>query len=236
MSDIINPSEVANYYNKVKSVWPDNESWYQHTREEISKFIIKYPFRESDSVLNAGCGDMDYDIKGNVHFVDIAESKIKDKPLHTVANIENLPFESNTFDGIICVGSVLNYCDAIAAISELSRVLRPKGRLILEFESSSSFEYLNTPAQSADAHIVTTSYQGEPHKIWVFSPGHIKTIIKLCGLSIRKVHYFHIFSALAFHLGKSEEAAAYYAKYDPLSIIVPFVRQHGCNLILLCEK
>ena len=236
MDDKIEPSEVAKYYSKVKSVWPDNEPWYQHTREEISRFITKHPFYERDYVLNAGCGDIDYDIKGTVHYVDIAENKIKDKPNYTVANIENLPFESNTFDGVVCVGSVLNYCDAIAAISELSRVLRPKGWLILEFESSKSFEYLNTPAHSADAHIVITTYQGEPHKIWVYSPRYIKSIIKQHGLSICKEHFFHVFSTLAFHYGKSEDDAAFYAKYDPFSILLPFVRKQGCNLILLCEK
>ena len=236
MADKIESSEVANYYNRVKSVWPDSELWYQHTRDEIPRFINKHPFNVNDYVLNAGCGDKDYDIKGMVHYVDIAESKIKDKPKHTVANIENLPFESNSFDGVICVGSVLNYCDAIAAISELSRVLRPKGRLILEFESSNSYEYLNTPAYSADAHIVMTTYQGEPHKIWVYSPQYIKNIIKQSALVICKEHFFHVFSELAFHCGESEEEAARFARFDSISTLVPFVKKHGCNLILLCEK
>lgn len=54
----------------------------------------------------------------------------------------DLPFAENSIDNILCVGSVLNYCDAIAAISEFNRVLKYNGHLILEYESSWGFEYI----------------------------------------------------------------------------------------------
>ncbi len=54
-----------------------------------------------------------------------------------------MPFNNLFFDNILCVGSVLNYCDALTALSELSRVLKPNGNLILEYESSWGFEYLH---------------------------------------------------------------------------------------------
>ena len=47
----------------------------------------------------------------------------------------DLPFAENSIDNILCVGSVLNYCDAIAAISEFNRVFKYNGHLILEYES-----------------------------------------------------------------------------------------------------
>lgn len=79
MDNRIDPAEVADYYNAVKSVWPDNEPWYQHTIKEIDSFIRRHPFNINDVILNAGCGDSKYQIHGFVYNVDIAEEKIKNK-------------------------------------------------------------------------------------------------------------------------------------------------------------
>ena len=241
MDNLLDQKEIARFYNKIKSVWPEDDSfrqysWYHHTRSTISNFICKHPFKNNDYILNAGAGDKDYDVRGTVHCVDIAEEKIKDRPLHTVASIEALPFENDTFTGIICVGSVINYCDAVAAISELSRVLRPSGRIILEFESSSSYEYKGLPEYGADAEVVETTYQGHPHKLWVFSPMYIKSILKHCKLRVLDEEYFHIISALAIHFGKKEQEAARYVNIDKIAKLIVPIKRHGCNVILECEK
>ncbi len=241
MDNSIDQKEIARFYNKIKSVWPQDDSfrqysWYHHTRSTISKFICKHPFKNDDYILNAGAGDKDYDVLGTVHCVDIAEEKIKDKPLHTVASIEALPFEDNSFTGIICVGSVINYCDAVAAISELSRVLRPSGRMILEFESSSSYEFKGKSVYNADAAMIDSTYQGQTLKQWVFSPEYIKSILKHCELKILTEVYFHIFSALALYLGKTEQEAARYVNIDKIAKLIAPIKRHGCNVILECEK
>lgn len=187
-------------------------------------------------MLNAGSGDKDYNIVGRVHCVDIAEERIKDKPLFTVASIEDMPFEDKSFDGIVCVGSVLNYCDAVAAISELSRVLRSKGKMLLEFESNCSYEYKGTSSYAANADLVITSYYGQPHKIWLFSPQYIKSLLYQNGFKILTKEYFHILSTFAYSHGKSEVEAARYTKYDKIAKLIPCIRKHGCNVILECVK
>ena len=139
-------------------------------------------------------------------------------------------------EAYVCVGSVINYCDAVSAISELARVLRPKGKLILEFENSYSFEYLGTKAYSAIADIITTQYQGKTHRNWIYSPKYIISILKQNGLSIDTKTYFHILSTLSLHFGNNEDHAASFAKYDRIANLFPFLRKHGCNLILRCTK
>lgn len=232
----IDSQKVADYYNKLSSIWPQNEPWYRHTQKEISRFIHDHPFEKNDYVLNAGAGENDYNIQGRIHYVDIAEKKIQDKPLFTVANIEKLPFENDLFTGVVCVGSVLNYCDAVAALSELSRVLCRSGKLILEFESSYSYEYKGTPLYGVDADVVTTTYYGQPHKIWVFSPAYIKRVLNHCNLKLLNEEYFHIISALAFHLGKSETDSSRYTCLDTIAKRIPFVKRHGCNVLMECVK
>lgn len=232
----INSREVADYYNNISSIWPENDPWYNHTQKQISRFIHKHPFDDNDYVLNAGGGDNDYNISGRIHYVDIAEDKIKNKPLFTVANIERMPFEDCLFTGVLCVGSVLNYCDAAAAISELARVLCNSGKLILEFESSCSYEYKGTPSYKVDADIITTTYYGQPHKIWVYSPVYIKRILKACNFKVLKEESFHIFSALAYHLGRTEADSAKYTHFDTIAKRIPFIRKHGCNVLMECVK
>lgn len=236
MDSLLDQKEVAQFYNNVLSVWPQGNAWYQYTRSRISKFICSHPFDKNSYILNAGAGDMEYDISGVVHNVDIAEDKIKNTPLYTVANIENLPFDDNTFNGIICVGSVINYCDAVAAISELTRVLCSSGRIIIEFESSYSYEYKGFPEYGADVEVVETNYQGQPHKLWVFSPRYIKSILKQCKLRILDEEYFHIISALALRLGKTEQEAARYVNIDKIAKLIAPIKRHACNVILECEK
>lgn len=75
----------------------------------------------------------------------------------------------NSIDNILCVGSVLNYCDAIAAISEFNRVLKYNGHLILEYESSWGFEYIGKKCYKSDACIITTEYIEKEHTQWLYS-------------------------------------------------------------------
>ena len=236
MDNRIDPAEVADYYNAVKSVWPDNEPWYQHTIKEIDSFIRRHPFNINDVILNAGCGDSKYQIHGFVYNVDIAEEKIKNKSNSMVSSIEQLPFDSHFFDGIVCVGSVINYCDPLKAISELSRVLRPHGKLIIEFESSASYEYFGTHIFSKDVELVFPTYQGHPHKIWVYSPDYIKMILNQFGFRVIKECYFHILSTLSYYFYRNEDKASKLAFLDPVARLSAPIRKHGCNVIMECIK
>jgi ubiquinone/menaquinone biosynthesis C-methylase UbiE len=44
---------------------------------------------------------------------------------------EDLPFEDNSFDQIACLGALLYFSDPSRALSEMRRVLKPGGRLIM---------------------------------------------------------------------------------------------------------
>ncbi len=102
----------------------------------------KNKFAENSYVLNARSGGNSYNLKCKQHHVDIADKKISHLELFTVSSIENLPFNDDCFDGIICVGSVINYCDAMQTISEFSRVLKRNDILIIEFENSYGYEFI----------------------------------------------------------------------------------------------
>ena len=55
-----------------------------------------------------------------------------------VGDCENLPFESDSFDVVICTQSFHHYPNAQDFFNSVSRVLRPGGRLILRDMTSNS--------------------------------------------------------------------------------------------------
>lgn len=72
---------------------------------------------------------------------------------------------------------------------------------------------------------------------WLFyGSKYIPRILKECGLKIISTRKFHIFSALMLDFGKCENDAAWYAKFDVLGSYLPFINNHGSNIIVHCIK
>lgn len=231
----LDKNEIKTFYDQVENVWPENDEWHTVNQNEIRKYIHTFKL-ENCKVLNAGSGGSTYGLNIEMYHADIVENKIKDKKHYVVCSIEDMPFEDCSFDVVICVGSVINYCDPIKAITELSRVLKTNGIMILEFESSYSFEYRKTKIYRANANIVTTKYFDKPHKLWVYSAKYIANILTSNRISIIDTYSFHILSSLHYHYKKDESMAARYAKLDGICRHIPFVRKHAGNIILLGKK
>ena len=144
-------------------------------------------------------------------------------------------------DMIICVGSVLNYCSsATTAIREFSRVLKPGGPIILEYETTDSYEYKGTSNyHKSVAYNVETFYGGEPESLTMYSQKYINLILKNYGFKKRKRKRFHIFSPHYLkNKGKTIEEtnhAAHFACWDPVARFFHLTKNCS-NTILLCTK
>lgn len=224
-------------YSSMDSVWPDNDRWYNYTHNFILEFIKRYlapKLSQESFYLNAGSGGTVYDIQGICHHVDIAENLICEFKNHTVASVENLPFEKDVFDAVICVGSVLNYCDAVISIKEISRVLKKGGYLVLEFERSNTGELLFTSEYGKNSTKQQYDYMGHTHTLWLYSEKMITQILNKCKLSVVKIERFHCVSALANRVFHQEEQSGKFAHYDVLFKPISYLLAH--NTILLCKK
>ncbi|HKO18831.1 MAG TPA: methyltransferase domain-containing protein, partial [Acidobacteriaceae bacterium] len=84
-----------------------------------------------------------------------------------VGDLESLPFHDGTFEGVVCVGPVINYVSALEAISEMSRVLRQGGSLLLHFESSDSLEHLGTSRWRKRVAPLRTINNGKEDVVWI---------------------------------------------------------------------
>lgn len=240
MNNEIDLDSVKNMYNEMPEIWPNDDKWYQYTYLQISEFLAhissKYQFTNEMKVLNAGSGGNTYNLLGTHYHVDVAEQKIKNLPNSYVGNIENLMFEDNMFDVCICVGSVINYCDAFVVIAELSRVLKKDGFLILDFDQSYSFEFLGTPSFKKAADIVETFNSGYVDKTWIYSPQYIYKILKQRKLKICDIKKYHMLSPLYYRIIHDENRAAKFAKFDRYVSHIPILKNLSCNIILCSQK
>jgi SAM-dependent methyltransferase len=101
-----------------------------------------------EAFLDAGCGDgrylaaLDAELPERVAGVDIAERILETARARVPradlrqANLESLPFADGAFDLVLSSQVIEHVLDAPAAVGELSRVLRPGGRLVISTDNA----------------------------------------------------------------------------------------------------
>lgn len=232
--DTESPKDI---YSSMDCVWPDDNRWYNYTLKYILDFIannLTSKLSRESIFLNAGSGGSVYNLPGICYHLDIAENLINMFERYTVASIEEMPFEDNSFDAAICVGSVLNYCDAVKSLRELSRVVKHGGYLILEFERSNTGELWFTSEYGKNTTKQQYDYMGHIHTLWLYSEKVIAQILKECNFDIIRQERFHCISALANRITHREEYSGQFARYDMW--VKPFSYLMAHNTILLCKK
>lgn len=227
---------VRNFYNNTPAIWAPNDQWHQWSYKQIEKYLSQITFTPQEHILNAGSGGNSYGLICDMIHVDIAEKKLKGIPNAIVSSIESMPFHTSEFDHIVCVGSVINYCDASAAISEFSRVIKQGGKLILEFENSGGYEYCGTSTYRNSANLVTVKFQGEDHNQWLYSLPYIKSLLLANSFAVDDIFAYHICSSLALYLSGDETKAVKYAQFDAVARMLPMMVVHANNFILNCRK
>lgn len=211
-------SSARRLYASGQPIWDQADRWNARKVREISRFcseIVRSSVAEDSRVLNAGAGSHRYEwMPAQALWTDRFAAQLAGRPDAVVADLENLPFQDESFDIVICVGSVLNYVSAIEALTELCRVLSKGGRLILHFETSDSLEHLFTKRWRAPVAPLHTVNSGRPDLVWIYSRAFVGRILKGLGMTIEKEHSFHIASAALLRLGVPQQLAALAQSFD----------------------
>lgn len=236
----LDPSTVRARYND-PSTYTYTDNWHRFTaakiRREVGGWWEAILANDECLVLNAGAGGNDLGLlPANTINLDISERQISASSCPLVASIEAIPLQDETVDILLCVGSVMNYCDAALAISEFRRVLRPGGRLVLEFESSKSGELATQHAFGRSAAIAETFYGNQPEAVWVYSPNYIGNLLRAAGFESQKRIAIHILSPWILLLFRSVNAAALIARLDPVARYVPFLNRFASNHLVFCQR
>jgi SAM-dependent methyltransferase len=217
------------------------DAWHRFTAEEIKRELsaiwTSLSFGSDQIVLNAGAGGTELGLAGATTLnLDISETRVSTLPKGVVASIESLPLADQSIDAIICVGSVINYCDAAAAISEFGRVLKRFGHLVLEFESSRSAELIPQHAFGKSAAVADTFYAGEEEAIWVYTFEYITNLLCAADISIVKEIPIHVLSPWALLLFRSSRLASLLAPLDKIARRLHPMTRWASNQFLLCTK
>ncbi|HTV26954.1 MAG TPA: methyltransferase domain-containing protein [Xanthobacteraceae bacterium] len=224
-------------YGDGQPIWNFNDRWNSYKRQRIDQFARLYAatsIQAAASVLDAGCGNLGYDWLAQIAIrLDRFPKQVARLPNAIIGDVETLPFKNEVFDFVVCVASVLNYVSAAEAISEIARVTRHGGGLLLHFETSSSLEYLWRPQWRSLVARIQTVNSGREDEIWIYHPRYIANLLRGAGYKIIRYQGFHIASALGLRFGWSQQRAAALSLLDP--IFLPLSR-FSDDIILLAER
>lgn len=238
--DRIDLNEVAKSYDLIQNIWPINDKWHTYNQQQIVNSLkhaglLSIP--NESKILNAGSGGSAYSMnESNMYHVDLAASKIINKKHCHVGNIESLPYDNCFFDVIICVGEVVNYCDAPKVILEFSRVLKKDGILILEYESTNTLELIFRKEFNCPRLLWETFYQGHPEWIWYYSDDYIINLLSIYSFNVLNNYQFHILSILVYRFTHNPNFSYYFSFFDPICRLLPWIRRYGSNTIILARK
>jgi SAM-dependent methyltransferase len=215
------------------SVWDHFDRWHRLTRRRIRNVIHRLvEGLISPRVANVGSGGESYGLRADGHIhVDVIIGLL---PHHNsvAADILLLPIASSSIDIAVCVGSVINHVDAAVAIAELIRIVRPGGRLILEFDSTDGLNYLFSRESGRAAAVANTFYNGRSIAITEYSRRYIEALLNAGGVQVDGVFSFHIISAAALALNIPPVLASFFAHFDWLADHFSPLRLRGSNVVV----
>ena len=133
------------FFDREARGWNDRS--HQRDEPEIRRLVNGFDLRPDDRVLDVGTGNgillrylsQRVTGSGEVLALDFSWKMISEaariegraKVRFINASVEALPLRDQTVDCITCVATFAHLCDKEEAISEMSRVLKPDGRLYI---------------------------------------------------------------------------------------------------------
>jgi SAM-dependent methyltransferase len=224
-------------YGKGQPIWDPKDRWNCYKRSIICEFSEQYArplFAQAETILDAGCGSERYTWlpRGEIA-LDRFLGQLQDRARAVVGDLGLLPFKSESIDFVVCVASVLNYVSAVEAISEISRVLRPGGHLLLHYETSTSFEHLLRPRWGNSVVRIDTINSGRDDTLWIYRPSYIAAILANAKFEIKRERAFHIASSFGLRLGFGQQWSARLAGLDRFFYAL---RTFADDVIILAEK
>jgi len=145
--DIEETLQKADIHQKWEDTYrtEENEKFYERAFDYITRVLTA---KENDTILDVGCGACAHSIRlakrgfsvmavdCSEHVLEKAEVKLQnsgivDKIKLQQENILSLSFADRTFDYVLCWGVLMHIPDIEKAISELDRVLKKDGIIVI---------------------------------------------------------------------------------------------------------
>lgn len=141
---------------------------------ELVSFLERhYASRTGGSLLDLGAGTKPYARLYEPYFATCTSVDVEHSPhdigdVDTIASADDLPFEAESFDCVLCT-EVLEHCRLPARVmEEMARVLRPGGKL-----------FLTTP--------LLVALHEMPHDYYRYTPSALRDLADRAGLSVEQI-------------------------------------------------
>lgn len=183
-----------------KKVWNAIAPEWNEYKEKSSDISKEFLSNQKGNILDLGSGSgrhLTQIKKGKMTLVDFSEDMIslarkkaeKDKKIDAefiVANIAELPFENNSFDGAISISSLhcLPKMHHKKAITELYRVLKPKAQALIGVWNIKSKRFKR--AKTNEKYIGWTNKGNRYY--YLFDEDEIHNLFKEAGFKILSTH------------------------------------------------
>lgn len=134
--------------------------------------------------------------KEMLNIADRKARKLGMKPVYTLLDAENLPFQDNTFDTVFSTLSTCTFPDPELAIREMSRVCKPDGQILLLEHGRSSNRLIGWYQDArAERHASQFGCQWNRHPV---------ETARNAGLDLVecRTHFFDIFAVMEARPGK----------------------------------
>jgi ubiquinone/menaquinone biosynthesis C-methylase UbiE len=188
-------------------------------------------------IVNLGSAGESYGLpEQSMLHVDLIGKFFEKSQRYLIADLHNLPLQDRSVDLCLCVGSVLNYCDASILIYQIGRILRDTGIAIVEFETTTSFDYLLSRGFGKSVSPVNTFYGSQKIKLWAYNPRYIQENLLENQLSVMSSSTFGHISPLVYLLGRNQRIAARFHHLDKIIRRVPWLKRYASNVIFSCQK
>ncbi len=211
------------YYDRFASWYENDRSKGYHAFLDRMELKIAQPWVENQEVLEAGCGtglllkELDR-MASKATGVDLSAGMLEKalaRGLNAVkGSITELPFPDNSFDTTVSFKVLSHIPDLKKAISEMARVTRPGGHLVLEFYNKSSIRYLVKQLKPAQK-VAGDTYDNQVHtayhswnEVLALLPPNVKTVDRQGIRIIAPTHHFYGLPIIGKLTEASEEFAS----------------------------
>lgn len=195
---------VINTYDKIAGAFSNTRP---NTWDWIQKYIKSFPF--NSHILDIGCGNgrnmTNYNSEQNLHFkgidscqkfIDIAIKNGKDVQLGDMCN---LPYNKDSFDGIISIASFHHLATPERrkkCLIDMMRVLKHKGKILMSVWSINQMETskFHNVFHYGDNIVPWKNKYGDilgERYYYIFHKDELKTLILETGFTILDWTYFY---------------------------------------------
>ncbi|MBT4483616.1 MAG: class I SAM-dependent methyltransferase [Candidatus Latescibacteria bacterium] len=145
------------------------ESFSEEELPKLKEALKRWDIRPGQHILEPGCGSgrlTEYlsravDAEGEVYACDISTEMIRlarkrslpGNVMFVQASVNSIPREDNFFDSVICFQVFPHFTDQTRSLSEIARVLKPRGNLRIEHFKSR--DTINSVHKEASGVIVS---------------------------------------------------------------------------------